>query len=66
MENAVQFKPVGSSLGTDDRRMSVVASIVVDIAAERHQIYESNPGPITCYDRNSLAKLRIITLSVCE
>ena len=44
MENAVQFKPVGSSLGTDDRRMSVVVSIVVDIATERCEIYKSNPG----------------------
>jgi hypothetical protein len=45
MENAVQFKPVGNGLGTDDGRMSVVASVVVvDIGAERHKSYESNPG----------------------
>lgn len=31
MEKAVQFKPVGKSLGTDDRRMLVVVSVVVDI-----------------------------------
>ena len=40
----VQFKPVGKSLGTDNRRMLVVASIVVDIRAERHNSYESSPG----------------------
>jgi len=44
MENMVQFKPVGKSLGTDDGRMSVVASVVVDIRAERYDNYESNPG----------------------
>jgi hypothetical protein len=46
MENAVQFKPMGKSLGTDDGRMSVVVStvVVVDIRTERHNGYESNPG----------------------
>jgi len=44
MENTVQFKPMGKSLGTDDGRMSVVASVVVDIRAERQDSYESNPG----------------------
>jgi hypothetical protein len=39
IENMVQFKPMGSSLGMDDGRMSVVASVVVDIATERHEIY---------------------------
>jgi hypothetical protein len=45
MENAVQFRPVGKSLGTDDGRMSVVVSavVVVDIRAERLDNYKSNP-----------------------
>jgi hypothetical protein len=46
MENAVQFKPVGKSLGTDNGRMSVVVSavVVVDIRTERHDSYKSNSG----------------------
>ena len=46
MENAVQFEPMGKSLGTDNRRMSVVVSmvVVVDIGNERHDGYESNSG----------------------
>jgi hypothetical protein len=45
MENAVQFKPVGKSLGTDNGRMSVVVStvVVVDIRTERLDSYKSNP-----------------------
>ena len=31
MEKAVQFKPVGKSLGTDDGRISVVVKVVDDI-----------------------------------
>ena len=46
MENTVQFKPMGKSLGTDDGRMSVVVSVVVvvDIRTERQGSYKSNPG----------------------
>jgi hypothetical protein len=43
MENAVQFKPVSKSLGTDDGRMSMVVSavVVVDIGIRAN----SNSGP---------------------
>jgi hypothetical protein len=35
MENAVQFKPVGMSFGTEEWRISVVVYAVVDIEVER-------------------------------
>jgi hypothetical protein len=35
MVNAVQFKPFGMSFGTDEGRISVVVSAVVDIGVGR-------------------------------
>jgi hypothetical protein len=44
IENAVQFKPVTRSFGTEEGRMLVVARAVVDIAVEGHRRYKVSAG----------------------
>jgi hypothetical protein len=39
MENAVQFRPVARSFGTEEGRISVVVRAVVDMGMEGHERY---------------------------
>ena len=49
IEKAIQFRPVGRSLGTDEGRISVVVNMADDIWTVKwvSQVYEQFTGPIT-------------------